>query len=120
MEKKCTNCWLCKEICPVYKALKNEAVSPRAKNNIYEKIINKEIEIDSDFFFNFCNWCRACEVVCPIWFWFDVVKVREELLQMWYIKEENKKMIENIKKYRNPFGKIDYNSKQPPDKLYCC
>jgi hypothetical protein len=28
-------------------------------------------------------------------------------------------MVENIEKYRNPFGKLDEGSKAP-DKLYCC
>ena len=29
---QCTHCWLCRNVCPAYKVLKDEIVSPRAKN----------------------------------------------------------------------------------------
>ncbi len=117
----CTNCWLCKEICPAYKVIKDETVSPRSKNNIASKFDNNYKEIDQSFFYKYCNGCEACLAICPINVWFDVIKVRQKIVDKWFVSEENKQMIENIKKYRNPFGKIEnIDSSKPPDKLYCC
>lgn len=117
----CTNCGLCKEICPVYKALKDEMVSPRSKNNIAKQFENWQKDIDKDFFYKYCNWCGACIAICPVNVWFDEIKVRKMIVEKWFVLEENKQMVENIKKYRNPFGKIEnIDTSKPPDKLYCC
>jgi len=55
---KCNRCGLCKELCPVFKVLKEEQYSPRAhaillSNKVFEELV-----------FN-CSLCKACEKKCP-------------------------------------------------------
>jgi len=115
---KCSNCWLCRSVCPAYKAMQDEIVSPRHKNNMIDKF--SEEKFDKSFFYKYCNWCEACLAVCPLKVWFDVIKAREEVVNSWFELKENLEMLENIKKYKNPFWKIDNSKWWAPDKLYCC
>jgi hypothetical protein len=48
-----------------------------------------------------------------------VIKAREYLVAQGFTSPENEQMVENIEKYRNPFGKLDEGT-SVPDKLYCC
>jgi len=57
--EKCIKCGLCKELCPVFKALREEQYSPRGhaillSNKIYDKILFD------------CTLCKACEEKCPL------------------------------------------------------
>lgn len=106
----CIKCGMCKSLCPIFKALREEAVSPRGKAILLsDKVLG-------DFVFQ-CNLCKACERTCPL----DlkvcdaIRKAREALVLKGKELKENKEMIENIRKTGNPFG-----SKQDKDKLYCC
>ncbi|RMD45806.1 (Fe-S)-binding protein [Candidatus Pacearchaeota archaeon] len=56
--ESCTRCGMCKSLCPVFKVLLDESVSPRGhaillSNKILDKIVFK------------CTLCRACEDKCP-------------------------------------------------------
>ncbi len=118
---KCTDCGLCRQVCPVFRVLKDETVSPRAKNNIAKHFDKNKDKIDKEFFYQYCNWCEACVEICPVGVGFDAIKVREEIVSIGYVSKENKDMVENIKQYGTPFGKVDNIDKSnPPDKLYCC
>ncbi len=57
--EKCIKCGLCKELCPVFKVLREEESSPRGHaillgNKIFDKIVFD------------CTLCRACEEKCPL------------------------------------------------------
>jgi len=57
--EKCVKCGLCKELCPVFKILREEQYSPRGhmillSNKIYDKMVFD------------CTLCRACEEKCPL------------------------------------------------------
>ena len=57
--EKCIKCGLCKELCPVFKAIREEQYSPRGhaillSNKIYDKILFD------------CTLCKACEEKCPL------------------------------------------------------
>ncbi len=44
--EKCTKCGLCKELCPVFKIIREEPYSPRGRviildNDVYDKIVKK-------------------------------------------------------------------------------
>lgn len=108
----CIKCGMCKSLCPVFKTLKVEELSPRGHSiMLNENILN-------DLVFK-CNLCKACEKKCPLNLKIcDAMKKAREVL----VLEEkglkgNKEMMETIRKTGSPFentGKID------PDKLYCC
>ena len=108
----CVKCGLCKSLCPVFKVLKKEEVSPRGKGIIIsDKIIDKIV-------FQ-CNLCKGCEQKCPldIKICDAVRKVREAMVLKGKGLKENEKMIENVRKTGNPFGKMTEKDKE---KLYCC
>ena len=65
-----------------------------------------------------CTLCKGCEQRCPLEIKVcDAVrKAREAMVLKGKGLKSNKKMIENIRKYGNPFGK----NKVDKEKLYCC
>jgi Fe-S oxidoreductase len=108
----CSLCGFCKYNCPVFKATKKETLSPRGR-----VIMLKKKRLDKEILFG-CTLCKACESSCPIEIDFGFEKQRVRLNENGKETEANKKMIENIRKYGNPFGKIKKG--KIPDKLYCC
>ncbi len=109
--EKCIKCGMCKSLCPVFKILKEEEVSPRG----HSILLTNKILQESIFQ---CNLCKACERKCPLNLKIcdAIVKARESLsLEEKNIKT-NKEMIENVRKSGNPFG----GKKPTGDKLYCC
>jgi len=57
--EKCTKCGLCKELCPVFRVLREEQSSPRGhavllSNRIFDKIVFD------------CALCMNCEKKCPL------------------------------------------------------
>lgn len=108
---KCSECGMCKNVCPIYKVELNEFKSPRGK-----AILKKEDIMDTVFFD--CTMCKACEEVCPLNIEFDHIEIRSRLVKAKMDPEANKEMIENIKKYGNPFGNVEKGKK--PKNLYCC
>jgi len=108
----CVKCGMCKSLCPVFKVLKEESVSPRGKSIILsDKVLDKVV-------FQ-CTLCKACEEKCPlnIKVCDAIRKAREAMVLKGKELPQNKDMIKNIRKSGNPFG--DY-SKIDKDKLYCC
>ncbi len=109
--KQCTECGLCKNACPVYKALIKETVSPRGKALLIKEDVKNEI-------FYYCTLCKACEKACPLNLDLGFKEYRKDLVKNGVEIESGKKMIENVRAYGNPFGKIE-KGKIPKD-LYCC
>lgn len=108
----CIKCGMCKTLCPVFKVLKEESVSPRGKAIILsDKIMDKII-------FQ-CNLCKGCEQKCPldIKICDGVRKAREAMVLKGKGLKANKEMIENVRKFGNPFGK---GNAKDLEKLYCC
>ncbi len=109
--EKCIKCGLCKSLCPVFKILKEEEISPRGHSIL---LLNKIVQ---ERIFE-CNLCKACEKKCPLNLKIceAILKAREAVtLQEKNIKT-NQEMIENVRKTGNPFG----GKKPEGDKLYCC
>ena len=107
----CIKCGMCKSLCPVFKSIREESVSPRGK-----AIVLSDRQL-SDIVFK-CNLCRACEKKCPLNLKIcDAIrKSREALVLRGKGLKGNEEMIDNIRKSGNPFGKNPKDS----DKLYCC
>jgi len=108
---KCTKCGLCKTVCPIFRTVLKESSSPRGRAiYIEEKIVSGDL-------YN-CSLCGACEEVCPIELKIKIREGRENIVKLGKETEANKKMIENIRKHGNPFGKIEEGKE--PDELHCC
>ena len=108
----CIKCGMCKSLCPVFKTLKEEGVSPRGHSiMLNEKKLNELV-------FK-CNLCKACEEKCPLNLKIcdAMKKAREALVLDGKELKSNKEMIEAIRKVGSPFEKA---GKTDPDKLYCC
>ncbi len=109
---KCTKCGMCKSLCPVFKAIREEKFSPRGKSIILQEKILDEILFE-------CNLCKACEQTCPLNLKIcdAILKAREAMVLKDRSLESNQEMIKNIIESGNPFGKNEPNK---DGKLYCC
>lgn len=107
----CIKCGMCKGLCPVFKVLKEEEISPRGHSILLtNKILQRTI-------FQ-CNLCKACETKCPLNLKIcdAILKARESLSLQHKNISTNEEMVEKVRKTGNPFA-----SKKPEkDKLYCC
>ncbi len=108
----CSKCGLCKEICPVFNTLLNEAYSARGKNTLVD--LNK---IHPKIFYA-CTLCGACQQICPSNL--ELVEtfrsIREILVKQGEELKENKEFIKNMKEHDVPF---DIN-KEEQEEFYCC
>jgi len=94
---KCIECGLCREVCPIFKILRRESVSPRGyvimqKKEVYDKI------------FYLCTLCGNCEKVCPYDAKLGFLEFREKCVDEGVTTNSNTKVIENLKKTGNPYG----------------
>ncbi|MBM3234453.1 (Fe-S)-binding protein [Candidatus Pacearchaeota archaeon] len=108
---KCIKCGMCKSLCPVFKIMREETLSPRGKAIILDKKVYDKIIYE-------CSLCKACEEKCPLNLKLcdALKKARKVLVESGKETRENKEMIKNVIKEGNPFGKLQEKSK----KLYCC
>ncbi|MCK5321284.1 (Fe-S)-binding protein [Candidatus Pacearchaeota archaeon] len=96
----CIKCGLCKSLCPVFKVLKEESVSPRGKATILSDKTLDKIVFE-------CNLCKGCEQECPL----DVkvcdaiLKAREAMVLRGKGLKLDEEMIKNVGKCGNPFKK---------------
>ena len=109
--EKCIKCGMCKSLCPVFKVLKEETVSPRG----HSILINDDVFEET--LFN-CTLCKACEQKCPLNLKIcDAVRSGREALSLKNKNlQSNEEMIKNVRKTGNPFGSGPIEK----DKLYCC
>jgi len=111
--KDCTNCGFCKSHCPIFMVLLEETKGARGRAVLAKNELNDEI-------FYLCTLCGACKVTCPIGIDLpeEIKKIRAKLVGLGAETEANKKMIDNIRKYGNPYGKVEKG--KIPKELYCC
>lgn len=107
---KCIKCGMCKSLCPVFRIVREEEISPRGKailldSEVYDKIMYE------------CSLCKACEEKCPLGLKLCTafLKARVVLAESGKETRENKEMIKNIRGVGNPFGKSVKKGK-----FYCC
>src|SRR3989344_3741001 len=96
----CTNCGRCKSVCPVFKVLKKEEVSPRGIGIIItEKLMETVVKE--------CTLCKACEFKCHmnVKVCDAVLKAREALALKKRGMKTDEKMIRDIKNGLNMFDK---------------
>ena len=108
---RCIECGMCRE-CPILMVLREEARGPRGR-----AILSKEDLLDKDIFY-LCMLCGKCVADCPLGIDLPNIirKARRELVKRQQETEENKKMVDNVRKYGNPFGDKPEETKE----WYCC
>jgi len=97
--EKCIKCGLCKELCPVFRALREEQFSPRGKAILLSNRIFDEKVIFS------CTLCKACEEKCPLNLKIcTAIKKARQVLGL-HGKEhpKNKEMLQKLINKQNPF-----------------
>ena len=96
--EKCTKCGLCKELCPVFKVLREEQSSPRGHAILLSNKIIDKIVFD-------CTLCRACEEKCPLNLRIctAIKKARQVLNIKDRENQEIKKLAQKIIDKKNPF-----------------
>lgn len=102
----CIKCGRCKSLCPVFRVLREETVSPRGKAIILSNRILNKIIFE-------CNLCKGCEQVCPlnVKICDAILKAREVMVLRGKGLKSNEKMIRKIRKGGNPFGKEEAENK---------
>jgi glycolate oxidase len=110
----CVLCGMCRSRCPVFKALLTESVSPRGLAVFMEK------KLVDTVFWEKCSQCRACDGVCPMKADLSrkIREYRSMLIKKGVETEANCVMMDNVRKYGNPFGRV--NRDETPKELYCC
>lgn len=99
MTTRCIECGKCRNRCPVYVALRNESASPRAKGMLENRKLHDKV-------FYLCTLCEGYKESCPIQkLELDIVGARERLVKAGLELPMNKIMIENLRKFGNPYGK---------------
>ncbi|MBI5871800.1 4Fe-4S dicluster domain-containing protein [archaeon] len=98
----CKECGICKETCPIYRALLRETVSPRGKFILLKKEIKDEV-------FYLCTLCGNCKRACPwnVYIPKMIRDYREKLIEECIEVDSIKKMVKNILETGNIFGKED-------------
>lgn len=121
---RCINCGACINFCPVYHQLGkgyggNKYIGSKGivKSAFSGKTSLEKSKENGSFQ---CTFCGSCQRNCPMKINLPemVLKIREEQNKNSLQTNQNKEMLEKIKKDGNPFGKI--SDKDIPDKLYCC
>jgi iron-sulfur cluster protein len=117
----CINCGACLDFCPVFNQIgRNYGSKYLGTKGIifagFSEGFKKAIEANC---FS-CTSCMACYQNCPVKINLpELMKKLKSYLEKENLQTEtNKEMIENIRKFGNPFGKLEEG--KIPKKLYCC
>jgi iron-sulfur cluster protein len=117
----CINCGACLDFCPVFHQIgRNYGSKYLGAKGIILAAFSEGFKkaVDSNCFS--CTSCMACYQNCPVKINLPELmkKLRSYLEKENLQTETNKEMIENIRKFGNPFGKLEEG--KIPKKLYCC
>ena len=120
---RCINCGACVNFCPVYHQMGKKYGGKFAGSkgvimaaNLRDASLEKAKEAGSFL----CTICDVCYQNCPMkislpWY---VRRVREMQEEEGLQTDQNKEMLNKVKKHGNPFGEV--SDDEIPDKLYCC
>ncbi len=117
----CINCGACLNFCPAYHQLGTKYGDKYlgSKGIILSAFMAELLRAKESGCYS-CTLCSACWQNCPAKIDLPGMmrKIRGKLNVENLETEENKKMIENIRKFGNPFG--DSGEDRAPNELYCC
>lgn len=91
--------------------LRQERISPRGLAILADQGIASVV-------FYQCTLCRACRIVCPVGHDPNGESIRAGLVAQGMETEANREMIDNIRRYGNPFGPL--REGEIPKTLTCC
>lgn len=117
----CINCGACLNFCPVFHQIGSEYGDKYlgAKGVIFAGLTeNLKKAVLANCFA--CTSCSACFENCPVKINLpELMRKLRSLMEKENLQtKENQEMIEKIRKFGNPFGKIEEG--KIPKKLYCC
>ena len=117
----CINCGSCLYFCPVYRQiLDNYGLTYFAARGIGMLAFQENLEKAFERGLYYCTTCKACKENCPLDLDLPelVRKLRNIAIQKGLETPSNKKMIENVIAFGNPFCKLE--EWKIPKELYCC
>ena len=117
----CINCGACLNFCPVFHQIgRNYGDKYLGSKGIIFAGLSENLKkaVDSNCFA--CTLCSACFENCPTKINLpELMKKLRSFLEKENLQtKENQEMIEKIRQFGNPFGKIEKG--KIPQKLYCC
>ncbi|MEW6328593.1 MAG: LUD domain-containing protein [Candidatus Micrarchaeota archaeon] len=116
----CINCGACDNACPSYHQLAEFFGFERAggKGLISHVIADERDENNLRAYL--CLACSGCKEDCPAKIDIPLLikKLRARMAKNGFELETNRQMVENVRKYGNPFGEIEEG--EIPKNLYCC
>jgi glycolate oxidase iron-sulfur subunit len=96
--EKCIKCGLCKELCPVFKVIREEQHSPRGHAILLSEKIYEDLVFD-------CTLCKACEEKCPLNL--KICTAIKKARQVLNLKDKehptNKEIVKKINQKKNPY-----------------
>jgi len=104
----CTNCGLCKAVCPIFEENRREPFSTRAKMILAYFLLSGQVELDETVVERVyqCTTCKNCTYTCMCEL--DVAKIIEKLrkllVERGHATEVSSELVTNIEKTHNPFG----------------
>lgn len=117
----CINCGACLNFCPVFHQIgTNYGDKYFGSKGVIHAGIAEGLKkaVDANCFA--CTLCSACHQNCPAMI--DLPEMMKKIRALMEKEDlqtsENREMIEKIRQYGNPFGKIEKG--KIPGKLYCC
>lgn len=106
----CTFCGFCKSVCPYFEDNQWDPSVARGKVILAYGLARKEIPADVSVVqrLNQCTTCKDCERRCPSNIKVvDIVEAaRADLVEAGCVVPAHKKIIDNIKQTKNPYGEI--------------
>ncbi len=111
---RCINCGLCTIVCPIFPELGFELGGVRGV--LLQKAQKSKEELFQQAFR--CTLCGLCSKLCPACIELDklMLKLREELVELGFQTEANKKMLENLERFGNTVGEEVKGN----EAFYCC
>ncbi|MBD3254225.1 MAG: 4Fe-4S dicluster domain-containing protein [Candidatus Lokiarchaeota archaeon] len=107
--KKCSNCSMCRDVCPIYQIIKKERSYPGGKFRVFRTFVEENLKIKEKFveIMALCSMCKHCEVVCPLDFSFTEIleELRKEIVTKSnkpYKTQED--FASKVQKDKNPYG----------------
>ncbi|MBD3211129.1 MAG: hypothetical protein GF311_00860 [Candidatus Lokiarchaeota archaeon] len=107
--KNCSNCSMCREICPTYLISRRESKFAGGRMRIFRTFVEEGLRFSGAFLeiMAFCMTCKRCEEICPVKL--DYVNILETIRKEIVSKamktiEKQNRFVPYLVKSKNPYG----------------